>query len=616
MNNMLIDNINYNIFFNNSQLSKIIINLEEETIVNVNKSFLNKFGYSESELLYNSFVKFNFINNNVKKEIINELKNNKNILNKEVDITTKKGDILTCLFSCDILFIDNIRYIFIIINDISNIKKLQKDIIESKEKFKNIFNESPIGILLYDDLCNLKDINKTGLKLFNKKNITEMKNFNILNFDCNNNIKEILDKDNIYENVIELDIKNLIGRSKGSKKLTFKIIIVKYKFNGSSYMVMLNNITEQTQNYMKIKEEQEKLQNIIEKSPLGIEIYDINGRLRVNNRASLDILGIVDKNDVTGFNLFKNPFLPIDLYQQLNTYNKWDGNVEYDFNIIKKENYYKTNIIGKKYINIVITRQNISKDATYIVQLNDVTQDIEQKNRLILLNRNKDKLFSVISHDLKNPFNSILGFIDILYDEYFSYNDEERLHFIKNIKDASVNAYELLMNLFDWSITQTNKLKYEPKDIDISITINEVIKILNMSAVIKNIKIYSSVKYKTIIKGDENILRIILRNLISNAIKFTHDGGEIFISDKIVHYNNMEYIQISVKDNGIGISEENVKKLFDIEDTTTTLGTRKEKGTGLGLVICKEYIDILNGRIWVESELNIGSTFFFTIPIN
>jgi PAS domain S-box-containing protein len=614
MNKRDLTNINYDNFFYNSQLSKIIIELETDIIINVNRSFIDKFKYEEKYLINKSFVKFNFISNHMKNDIIKEIKNNKNILNKEVDIKTKDGTILNCLFSCDVVRIDSVDYLFIIINDITNIKELQKEILESREKFKNIFNESPVGILLYDEECNLKDINKAGLSIFSKKNIKEMKNFNVFTVDCKSDIKKIIDETNYYENDLEIDVKNVIGNSKGSKKMIFKIIVVKYKFNGSSYMVMLDDITEQKFSYIKVKEEQEKLQNIIEKSPLGIEIYDINGNLVTNNKASTDILGIVDDKKILQFNLFKNPFLPVDLFYHLEKNKKWDGNVEYDFDVVVKEKFYNTNNKGKKYINVVITKQNISKDATYIVQFNDVTEDIEQKNRLLLLNKNKDKLFSVISHDLKNPFNSILGFVDVLYDEYFSYNDEERIHFIKNIKDASYNAFDLLRNLLDWSVTQTNKVNYVPTSVYFNVVVNDVMRILTIQAMMKNIKIYSSIKYGATVHADENILKIILRNLLSNAIKFTRDGGEIYINSEIVIINDNEYVQVSVKDNGIGIDEKNISKLFTIEDTITTMGTNKEKGTGLGLVICKEYVDVIGGNIWVESKINVGSTFYFTIP--
>jgi PAS domain S-box-containing protein len=232
------------------------------------------------------------------------------------------------------------------------------------------------------------------------------------------------------------------------------------------------------------------------------------------------------------------------------------------------------------------------------------------------LNRAKDKFFSIISHDLKGPFNAILGFSDILTTEWGDYSDDERQHFIRNIHSSAKNTFRLLENLLEWAMTQTGKLTFSPIQFDLSVIANDVVILMRDQAEKKQIKLFTAVNFNTMVLADENMIRTIIRNLVSNAIKYTQAGGQVkILSDEIAPAaGNPGLIKICISDTGIGIDKDSLPKLFRIDEKIRSSGTAQEKGTGLGLILCKELIIKNGGTIWAESEPGQGSRFCFTVP--
>jgi signal transduction histidine kinase len=226
-------------------------------------------------------------------------------------------------------------------------------------------------------------------------------------------------------------------------------------------------------------------------------------------------------------------------------------------------------------------------------------------------NANKDKFFSIISHDLKSPFNSILGITELLVSDYDELTSDEIKEMIKILRNSSVNVFDLLKSLLEWAQTQTDRMVYEFKNIDFYETSIKIVDILKTTALNKNILIKNEVKENTFVFADEKAIETVLRNLITNAIKFTKPDGTIKVETDIKDNE----IAISVSDSGIGMCKESIDKLFKIEVNHTTIGTNNETGTGLGLLLCKEFVEKHGGKIWVESELGMGSKFSFTLPI-
>nr|NQU90312.1 PAS domain S-box protein [Bacteroidota bacterium] len=229
---------------------------------------------------------------------------------------------------------------------------------------------------------------------------------------------------------------------------------------------------------------------------------------------------------------------------------------------------------------------------------------------LDIANVTKDKFFSIIAHDLKNPFNAILGFCNLLYDDYDDFTESMRINMIEKLKVSSEKTYKLLENLLEWSRLQRGKMEFYPEKIDIYSLLFHINEQLETQAEKKSIRITSSVSTDKFAYIDKYMIATVIRNLISNAIKFTPKNGSVFID---IQETKADFYQLSVEDTGIGISKETLDLLFKIESNTSTRGTEGESGTGLGLILCEEFVVKNGGEIWVESQPNKGSTFFFTV---
>jgi signal transduction histidine kinase len=223
----------------------------------------------------------------------------------------------------------------------------------------------------------------------------------------------------------------------------------------------------------------------------------------------------------------------------------------------------------------------------------------------------KDRLYSVISHDLRTPFNALIGFSKLLQTQFNSLTPEKIKKYIGIIYEVSGQTYNLLTNLLDWSLTQTNEIKFNPQKIELKTFIDEVTKSQVHLAEYKDIAFSVSVEDGITVVADANMISAILRNLISNALKFTSHGGKVQLSVK----SASNEITFCIADNGCGINPEDIKTLFDHENSFSTSGTDNEKGAGIGLLLCKELVQKHKGKIWAESKTGEGSRFYFSIPV-
>jgi len=238
------------------------------------------------------------------------------------------------------------------------------------------------------------------------------------------------------------------------------------------------------------------------------------------------------------------------------------------------------------------------------LELRAAQQDLREANAT------KDKFFSIIAHDLKNPFNALVGITKILLTEYDRFDAEKKKELIQMLHDSSQQGYKLLENLLSWSRIQTGKMTWHPESIDLFTYTFESITLLKTAAENKSLSLVSEIEKDTMLYADANMVTMVMRNLVSNAVKFTPEKGEVRISSQTVGDDE----QVTISDNGIGIKTEDIAKLFRIDVHHSTSGTSDEPGTGLGLVLCKEFVEKNGGKIWIESEFGKGSRFIFTIP--
>ncbi len=275
-------------------------------------------------------------------------------------------------------------------------------------------------------------------------------------------------------------------------------------------------------------------------------------------------------------------------------------------------------IIGIPILVTILAYMGLRKEAELyqnIVRENMERRHAEEKlkqlnHELKELNATKDKFFSIVAHDLKNPFTSILGSTELLYENIYQMDAEEIRQLSQILNDSAKSGFATLQNLLDWSRSHAGLIKINLEEVNLKNLVEDNISNLLLYSRNKEINLDSDIKDDLFVFTDRNMINIVLRNLIGNAIKFTPRFGNVKISSNF----DANMITILLKDNGIGISDDDINKLFRMDSDFRRPGTDKEQGTGLGLKISKEFIEKLGGKIWVESELGKGCEFRFTLP--
>jgi signal transduction histidine kinase len=264
--------------------------------------------------------------------------------------------------------------------------------------------------------------------------------------------------------------------------------------------------------------------------------------------------------------------------------------------------YYQRNHIKKEILELSEIQNRLNEKHS--------KQLMESEARLKELNSTKDKFFSIIGHDLRNPLNALLGFSELISANSRDSSTEDLMKYSRIINEAAKNIHMLIENLLEWSRSQSGNIEYNPQETVLFPIITEITNIFEMQADKKGISLETRIKDGTIIYADRNLLSTILRNLINNAVKFTPKNGLVTISGEQTGGG----VTISVTDTGVGMTEDQLSSLFSLVHQPSRPGTEEETGTGLGLILCKEFVDKHGGKIWAESEPKKGSTFTLTLP--
>ena len=381
------------------------------------------------------------------------------------------------------------------------------------------------------------------------------------------------------------------------------------------------NITEERKEKELLKEREGKISLLLNSTAEGIYGVDLNSNCTFANKSCVNILGYNSEKDFLGKNMHNlihhsyedKTFMDVNSCKISQAIIKGEGIYADDEVFWGKdgtcfpvEYYSYPQVKNGEIVGAVITFTNITERKAIKEQLLKNAKDLK------ILNSDKDKFIRILAHDLKSPFTSLIGFSELLLNNLESLDDDTIKEYISIINETSSKTFGLLEEILLWLNAQSGNLKFEPSRIEIQELVSNIISDLKLLAEPKEILLVSNISGEIYANADPNMLRTILRNLISNSIKFTNYKGKISINAETADNE----IIITVSDNGIGISEDSIKTIFDSIQLNSRVGTGGEKGTGLGLTICKEFVEKHGGKIWVESQVGVGSNFKFTIPLN
>ncbi|MDP2723409.1 MAG: PAS domain-containing sensor histidine kinase [Bacteroidales bacterium] len=379
-------------------------------------------------------------------------------------------------------------------------------------------------------------------------------------------------------------------------------------------------ISEKKKNDEPFEKQQHLMRTLMDYLPDHIYFKDLESRFVKINKSQAQLFGLDDPDEAIGKS-------DLDFFTDEHSKRAFEDEQEIirtgkSLSIEEKETYEdrpdtwvstvkmplldrEGNIMGTFGISRDVTRQHMEGE------------EIRLKNEeLQRLNAEKDKFFSIIAHDLRSPFGCIVSFSSLLVELVKEKDYKAVEEYSQIIQQSSQQAMELLTNLMQWALSQTGRMQFKPANFDMTSTIDNAISLVSGVAEEKSISIQKILPGYITLFADKEMIGTVLRNLIANAIKFTYPGGKIVVSAEEVQGN----LLVTVKDNGVGISDEVKAKLFRIDENYSTYGTQNEVGTGLGLIICKEFVEKHRGEIWVESDPSgisgeKGSVFSFTIPI-
>lgn len=347
-----------------------------------------------------------------------------------------------------------------------------------------------------------------------------------------------------------------------------------------------------------------------------VEFYEKQGKWKEANEAQKEYVKFYSQlynvQQSEQINSIRDKYVNEKRYIEQELTNEKNKQIEQKKAFAKAKSWFiKLGILGVLVVFIIILLLSHSyRKKAKESKLN--TNLLREKNAALSdANKTKEKFLSIIGHDLKNPFNSVLGLSNLIIDQWESLDEEERFHITNEINNSSQTIYELLDNLLIWSRTQTTKTVCIPEKYDLNEGIKQLFEIFRNQANFKNINVRLEIKGEKIVYADPNMIGTVIRNLISNALKFTQNGGQIVIRTQ----QKVDMVEFSISDNGKGILPDDLKRIFEDQGHHTTKGTSNETGSGLGLLLAKDFIQRNNGIIWVESKPGKGSLFTFTLPL-
>jgi PAS domain S-box-containing protein len=581
-----------------------VVGIPEGKFFYVNEAYAKAFGYDKNELI-NNVTPHIYWENSDRDSILRELEKNKNVVDYEVRFKRKNGTMFWGYSFIRPIVYDGRPALIGVFTDISVRKKAEADLKESEEKLWSILNATKETIYMFDRDGKFTTSNSTGLKRLN--NITEKELLG-------HHFSEFMSAELSGQRQAKLDEVFSTGKpvefedERNGMIFHHNFFPVFKDDEVANVVTYSTDITEQKNNVQKLIQSRKEWIETFDLIPDMITILDNRQKIIRANKAASDKLGIAYQ-DLLGLHCFQclhgmeeSPsYCPHALMLK-------DGKEHVaDFHedklgidlLVSVTPIYDNdgNITGSVHI-----ARDITERKKFENELKEKNAELEE------INATKDKFFNIIAHDMKNPYISLIGASELLYENANKYDRDKIVTLSKILNDSAKNGYDMLLNLLDWARSQAGSMIFQPEPINLKELINK-----NLLSTIE----YASSKHITLnfditndmVHADKNMLESILRNLINNALKFTPQDGEVTVGAK----RENDSMIFFVKDTGVGIDKSDFNKLFRTDIKFNKPGTEREGGTGLGLLLCKEFIEKHGGKIWLESQVGKGTTFYFNL---
>jgi len=498
--------------------------------------------------------------------------------------------------------------------DITDQKTMEIELRENEERLNTLINSTPDIICFKDGKGRWLKANQADLELFCLTNVDYyMKTDSELADYTDELYREAFltcegTDEEAWQAGQTMRKEEAIPTINGDLKVFDVIKVPVFQEDGSrkGLVVFGRDITDRKKAEEEILKSEKLYRTLIESADDGIILLDKDFKRLIANASYYKIFGFNPENelDVTGFQ-FVHPD-DIDIVNNVKIEIIEKGSSFSDFRIVQRSG----KVVDLSVKSVAIFDEKGEPDRVLAI-LRDVTESKNKERELLRLNATKDKFFGIIAHDLRSPFHGYLGLTEAILSDLYDLSISDLSRMMSQLHESAGNLYKLLNNLLDWSRLQQGVLEIKKVNIPFKTILDEILNLFDQNMTQKNLKLTTEIENKLVLFSDENMLHTILRNLVGNAIKFTPKGGALKISAKEIEG---ELIEVAIEDSGIGMSEATINKLFKIEEKFQENGTEGEVGSWLGLLICKEMVTHLGGKIWIKSELNKGSVFYFTLP--
>ena len=644
----------YKIAYMNSPDAININRLSDGMYVSVNDGFTKILGYTENDAIGRSSLEMNiWVNPEDRENLVKELESGGNVKDYEADFLSKTGNIVPGLLSASLIDLDGVPHILTVVRDITASKKAEEALAKEQFLINSLMNNLSDHVYFKDLNSKFIRTNKShaiSFGLSDPKHVIGKSDFDFFTEQAANQAFEdeqaiiktgqsILkeekltrkDCSDVWFSAMKMPLRDNDGKIIGTFGISRDITGRKRsELENYALFEIIQGITS--------TDKLDELLKLIHNS-LGKVVYADNCFVALKDQTSglFSFPYFVDKVDTTP--------IPTSMGKSCSDYvfrtvkplllnqKKFDRLVEQGeveligsnspswigiplqtpskvIGVLVLQHYEKENVYSENDLKFLVS---IGNQIAIAIERKKAEEEISFKNeQLQLINAEKDKFFSIIAHDLRGPLSAFVDATQILTEEIQNMDLEEIKDITMSMKTSASNIYGLLENLLEWSRLRRGAMDFVPENLNLKKKIEASIDVLSESARKKGIGLTISVPGELEIRADIHMFDTIIRNLISNAIKFTISGGKVIVT---ANYNGDHYIVVKINDSGIGMAPELRNKLFQIDEKTSRPGTEGETSTGLGLLLCKEFIEKHGGKIWVESSVGQGSTFSFSLPL-